>query len=150
MKIASMVLPNRQNKKDNIAMNIGDVLKILRIQRKMTQEQLALEADIATSNVSRIEKGLRQPSQKVLLKMAKALKTKPSTIYAACEHSVIDPSHFSEDEKAKPPSQFSGQLILNSETQVVFKLFNELTPANKVLLTELLKTLHRNQEKVER
>ncbi|WP_369922490.1 helix-turn-helix domain-containing protein [Marinomonas polaris] len=79
-------------------MNIGHVIKILRIQRKMTQEQIALEADMATSNVSRIEKGLRQPSQKVLQKLAKALNTKPSVLYAASEQPITNISDFLEQE----------------------------------------------------
>ncbi|RBP82588.1 XRE family transcriptional regulator [Marinomonas rhizomae] len=127
-------------------MNIGHVIKILRIQRKMTQEQIALEADMATSNVSRIEKGLRQPSQKVLQKIAKALNTKPSLLYAASEQPIADISDFLELEEKKEEN--ANPLLLNHETQTALKLFSELTPDNKSLLLEQLKTLHRWQTKL--
>jgi len=135
-------------------MNIGHVIKILRLQRKMTQEQIALEADMATSNVSRIEKGLRQPSQKVLQRLAIALNTKPSVLYAASERPITDIPEFLEkevdeeesEEEEEKDEQYIGQL--SHETQSVLKLFSELTPHNQKLVLEQLKTLHRWQNKV--
>jgi transcriptional regulator with XRE-family HTH domain len=127
-------------------MNIGHVIKILRIQRKMTQEQIALEADMATSNVSRIEKGLRQPSQKVLLKLAKALDTKPSVLYAASEQPINDISDFLRQEENE---ESIDHLLLNPDTHNVLKLFSELTPNNKSLFIEQLKALHRWQTKLD-
>jgi|TARA_R110001599_G_scaffold73034_5_gene202249 transcriptional regulator with XRE-family HTH domain len=137
-------------------MNIGHVIKILRLQRKMTQEQIALEADMATSNVSRIEKGLRQPSQKVLQRLAIALNTKPSILYAASERPITDISDFLEkevdeekiEEEEERDEQYINQLLLSHETQSVLKLFSELTPHNKTLMLEQLKTLHRWQNRV--
>ncbi|MFQ3186254.1 helix-turn-helix domain-containing protein [Marinomonas primoryensis] len=137
-------------------MNIGYVIKILRLQRKMTQEQIALEADMATSNVSRIEKGLRQPSQKVLQRLAIALNTKPSILYAASERPITDISDFLEkevdeekiEEEEERDEQYIDQLLLSHETQSVLKLFSELTPHNKTLMLEQLKTLHRWQNRV--
>jgi|TARA_R110001632_G_scaffold7435_1_gene29631 transcriptional regulator with XRE-family HTH domain len=136
-------------------MNIGHVIKILRLQRKMTQEQIALEADMATSNVSRIEKGLRQPSQKVLQRLAIALNTKPSILYAASERPITDISDFLEKEvdeekieEEERDEQYINQLLLSHETQSVLKLFSELTPHNKTLMLEQLKTLHRWQNRV--
>ena len=136
-------------------MNIGHVIKILRLQRKMTQEQIALEADMATSNVSRIEKGLRQPSQKVLQRLAIALNTKPSILYAASERPITDISDFLEKEvyeekieEEERDEQYIDQLLLSHETQSLLKLFSELTPHNKTLMLEQLKTLHRWQNRV--
>ncbi len=129
-------------------MNIGHVIKVLRIQRRMTQEQIALEADMATSNVSRIEKGLRQPSQKVLQKLAKALDTKPSVLYAASEQPINDISDFLKKEENEEKNEGGiDRLLLNPDTHHVLKLFSELTPNNKALLIEQLKTLHRWQAK---
>lgn len=131
-------------------MNIGHVIKVLRIQRRMTQEQIALEADMATSNVSRIEKGLRQPSQKVLQKLAKALDTKPSVLYAASEQPINDISSFlKQEENEESKAGGIDHLLLNQDTHCVLKLFSELTPNNKSLLIEQLKTLHRWQTKSE-
>jgi len=136
---------------DNLAMNIGHVIKILRIQRNMTQEQVALEADMATSNISRIEKGQREPSQKALLKLAKALNTTPSMLYAASEQPINDIFAFleTEDNEEKIAKNIN-QLLLNNDAQTVLKLFSELTPNNKFLLLEQLKTLHRWQTKLDK
>ena len=144
-----LVLPSRQKSTDNSAMNIGYVIKVLRTQRKMTQEQVALEADIATSNVSRIEKGLRQPSQMVLQKISKALDTTPSVLYAACEQPVASIPEFLENEKRKAWHGNSDQEDFNADSSAVMQLFHELTPKNKSLLLEQLKTLHRWQSIVD-
>jgi len=131
-------------------MNIGHVIKILRIQRKMTQEQIALEADMATSNVSRIEKGLRQPSQKVLQKLARALDTKPSVLYAASERPVTDILDLLEKELSHEEKDEGSidQILLSHEAQSILKLFSELTPSNRSLLLEQVKVLHRWQSRV--
>ncbi|SBS27342.1 transcriptional repressor DicA [Marinomonas spartinae] len=131
-------------------MTIGHVIKILRIQRNMTQEQVALEADMATSNVSRIEKGQRQPSQKALLKLAKALNTTPSMLYAACEQPINDIFSFLDmTDNGEKTAKNINQLLLNNDAQTVLKLFSELTPNNKCLLLEQLKTLHKWQTKTD-
>lgn len=126
-------------------MNIGYVIKTLRKQRKMTQEQIALEADIATSNVSRIEKGLRQPSQKVLQKISQALDTTPSVLYAACEQPESAIPSFLEHNNEKTWHGHHDILDLCAGSRTVLKLYNELTPLNKALLLEQLKALHQWQ-----
>ncbi len=135
-------------------MKIGQVIKVLRLQRKMTQEQIALEADMATSNVSRIEKGLRQPSQKVLWKLAKALNTSPSVIYAASEQpdsSILDfleqAKHDGKDESSSKKNKEIASSIISKDAQLILKLYSELSPKNKSLFLEQLKTLHKWQEK---
>jgi len=130
-------------------MKIGLAMKILRIKRKMTQEQVALEAGMATSNVSRIEKGLRQPSQKVLQKLAKALKIKPSVLYDASEQPENDIESFLEEkEKIRRYEEFKAtEFPSKDEIQSILNLFSDLTPDNKQLLLKQLKTLHEWQTK---
>ncbi|WP_111638364.1 helix-turn-helix domain-containing protein [Marinomonas shanghaiensis] len=131
-------------------MNIGQVIKILRIQRKMTQEQVALEADMATSNLSRIEKGQRQPSQKVLQKLAMALDTKPSILYAASEHPPEDIADFLRQENNKGKlAETPIDVQFTYEAKMVLSLFSELTPNNKSLLLEQLKAIHKWQTKTD-
>lgn len=129
-------------------MNIGHVIKILRIQRKMTQEQIALEADMATSNVSRIEKGQRQPSQKVLQKLAKALNTKLSVLYAASELPSEEIANFLRQEENKEENAEKANPPPIHDAKMLVTLFNELTPNNQSLLLEQLKTLHKWQTKI--
>lgn len=52
-------------------MSVGTTIKLLRAKRP--QEELAHEAGISTSTLSRIERGLHQPSLPTLRKLATAL-----------------------------------------------------------------------------
>ncbi len=121
-------------------MHIGHAIRVLRIQRKLTQEQLALDADIATSNVSRIENGLRQPSQKLLRKLAYALDTTPSSLMQACENGIVKDTSL-QDERVN-----HDDVIATAETQTLLKLFNELSAENKKLLLEQTRLLHHWQQ----
>ena len=66
-------------------MHIGQIIYALRRDLGLTQEALALEADTATSNLSRIEKGQRRPSGALLERLALALGTSVTAIYAQAE-----------------------------------------------------------------
>lgn len=117
-------------------MHIGNAIRVLRIKRKLTQEQLALDADIATSNVSRIENGLRQPSQKLLIKLADALGTTPSSLYAACEKGIV------QDGTDTVGYSNHNEVIAAPETQILLRLFHELSDDNRKLLLEQVRLLH--------
>jgi transcriptional regulator with XRE-family HTH domain len=52
---------------------LGRNVKRLRQQRKLTQEQLAFEAEIDLTYVGGIERGKRNPSLLVMARIAKAL-----------------------------------------------------------------------------
>ena len=62
------------------AVAFGRVLRRLRIEKGLTQEQLALEADLQRNYVSLMERGRNQPSLTTLFKLAKALDRKPSAM----------------------------------------------------------------------
>ncbi|GGZ12853.1 hypothetical protein GCM10007169_31970 [Shewanella fodinae] len=135
-QFAYTVLPIWQYAMDNRIMHIGNAIRVLRIKRKLTQEQLALDADIATSNVSRIENGLRQPSQKLLIKLADALGTTPSNLYAACEKGIV--------QNVTDADGYSNHndVIAAPETQILLRLFHELSDDNRKLLLEQVRLLH--------
>lgn len=65
----------------NIKLELGTRIKELRNKYKLTQEQLAAEADIDYKYLQRIE-GKNPPDLGILLieKIAKALKTTPSKL----------------------------------------------------------------------
>ncbi len=52
---------------------VGKNIRRLRVQKGLTQEQLAFEADIDLTYVGGIERGRRNPSLMVLARIAKAL-----------------------------------------------------------------------------
>lgn len=60
---------------------LGLSIKRIREQRKLSQEKLAEAADIHTSYIGQIERGLRHPSLKVLFRIADALNIKISELF---------------------------------------------------------------------
>lgn len=54
---------------------LGEKIRIIRKERKLTQEQLAELAKIDPKSIIEIEAGKRNPTLKTLNKLAKALKT---------------------------------------------------------------------------
>lgn len=58
-------------------------LRKLRVERGFSQEGLALEAGIARTYVSRLERGLENPTVDLLDRLAKALSVKSSLLLAA-------------------------------------------------------------------
>jgi transcriptional regulator with XRE-family HTH domain len=66
-------------------MQIGQVIRSLRVEKGWSQETLAHEAGMATSHVSRIERGDRQLSTNKLNALATALGTSATAICAQTE-----------------------------------------------------------------
>ncbi len=54
---------------------LGDALRQLRVEAKMSQEELAEAAGTDLTQVGGIERGVRNPSYTTLLRLARALKT---------------------------------------------------------------------------
>lgn len=59
---------------------LGKNVRKLRKLKGMTQEQLALEADMERSYVSDLERGTRNPSVRALGRLAEALSIKPDEL----------------------------------------------------------------------
>ena len=68
---------------DNICKIVGDNVRAAREAAKLNQEELAHAADIDRTYVSGIERGLRNPSIKVLARLAETLKTTPAALLTA-------------------------------------------------------------------
>lgn len=73
------------------AVAFGKVLRTLRREAGLTQEQLSFKAEVERNFVSLIERGVNQPTIRVIFKLSAALDTKPSQIIAMVE-SVIEGS----------------------------------------------------------
>lgn len=59
----------------NIYQILGKNIKALRIQKNISQEKLALLSYINTTYASKIERGIANPSIKILRKISLVLKT---------------------------------------------------------------------------
>ena len=63
----------------------GMVLRALRKQAGLSQEQLALDADLQRNYISLLERGLNSASIKTVFKLAAVLQTTPSRMLAQAE-----------------------------------------------------------------
>jgi transcriptional regulator with XRE-family HTH domain len=74
-------------KADQLALAFGWVLRERRIQVGLSQEKLALEADVDRTFVSLLERGERQPTLSTLWRLAGALGVAPSELVRLVEAS---------------------------------------------------------------
>ena len=70
---------------DSIPTVFGRVLREQRNARGISQETLALKADVDRTFVSQMERGIRQPTLTTLCKLSEALDIQPSTLVARVE-----------------------------------------------------------------
>ncbi len=68
-------------KKPIILLYIGDRLRDVRKEKKMTQEDVAHKAGIAVSQVGRIERGKLNPSVSTMFVIALALEVEPKELF---------------------------------------------------------------------
>lgn len=64
----------------NVAGAFGAVLRTLRIEKKITQEQLGFEAGLQRKYISLLELGTKAPSLATVLRVAKALNVEPGSL----------------------------------------------------------------------
>ena len=70
---------------EQISIVFGQVLREQRLARELSQEELALAADVDRTFVSQMERGIRQPTITTLIKLAGALGIQPSTLIVRME-----------------------------------------------------------------
>ena len=70
---------------EQISIVFGQVLREQRLSRELSQEGLALAADVDRTFVSQMERGIRQPTITTLIKLAGALGIQPSTLIVRME-----------------------------------------------------------------
>ena len=58
----------------------GQLLRELRTKKGLTQEALAIDADLDRTYISLLERGLRQPTLGTLFKISEVLGVSPSSI----------------------------------------------------------------------
>ncbi len=82
---------------ENPAMTIGEILKRYRLKMGETLEEVAYRAGTDPSNLSRVERGMQQPSVALLDALANSLGTRVSDLYreyvdAALPNQVGEPA----------------------------------------------------------
>jgi DNA-binding XRE family transcriptional regulator len=71
--------------KDRDLVALGRNIRRLRSERELTQEELASRAGLSANYVGEIERGMRNPSVKVLFDLARALTRPPATLLEGIE-----------------------------------------------------------------
>ena len=66
----------------------GVAVRQLRTDRKLSQEEVAFAGGLSTSTVSRVERGLIQPSSSIISRVAKGLGVSLVELAAATEAAV--------------------------------------------------------------
>lgn len=118
-------------------MDIGQVIRALREERGWTQEKLALDANMATSYVSRIERGERRMPTVRLEQLASAFGKTAADLYALAEgRPQPDPVPSGEGDMTTD---------LTPEAIQLRRSFRALNLANRRIAVELLKALERAQ-----
>ncbi len=59
---------------------LGRNVRRFRLQKGLSQEELALETDMKRSYVSDVERGTRNPSVKAVARLAEALQVEPDVL----------------------------------------------------------------------
>lgn len=78
--------------------NMGDKLKSLRIEKKLTQKQVAERIGLAISAVSSYESGTRYPSYDVLVKLAYIFHVSTDYLLGITKERTIDVTGLKDDE----------------------------------------------------
>lgn len=119
-------------------MDIGKVIRALRLERGASLESLAFDAGTDASNLSRIERGIQQPTEDGLRAIAVALGTTIAGLYAVTEgKALVDATSSS---RVAPED-------LEREAVLMRRYFRSLTPHYQQLALELVRTLARSQRK---
>lgn len=72
----------------DVAQAFGKVLREVRVEAGLTQEQLGLEAGVRRTFVSLLELGEQQPTLTTITKLAEALNMKPSALISRFEELI--------------------------------------------------------------
>ena len=119
-------------------MKVGQIIRAIRKRQGQTLEQLAIAADTDPSNLSRIERGIQQPSAASLHQLAEVLGTSVSELYAKAE-GVQTLAEESPDLLGADEMDYTEAAIQ------LRRLFRKLTPSNQKIAVELLRALNRTQ-----
>lgn len=108
-------------------MKFGKILKDLRLEKNLTQAQLAKKADLATSCIAMLENDERTPSANTLISLATALDVSVDYLLGLEE----------EPEAARLTFEESGA---PSDEQKLLSIYHSLSPEMKNTLWGLLAT----------
>lgn len=112
-------------------MDICQVIRALRESKSISAEQLALNLGVETSTITRVERGERRLSTKLLEEIAFALNTSVTELYAIVEGKVV----------VTQPHQQGNAGEVEETLMALRRPLSEMNDAQRELLIELAKTV---------
>ena len=76
---------NKPLGKDEVLQRFGAVVRLLRDERKLTQEQLAELSGMHVTYISQVERGIKNLSLYNLHRLAEALEVSPAALFEAAQ-----------------------------------------------------------------
>ena len=84
----------------------GRSLKTLRLEKLLSQEDLAIASNLSRAYISDLETGKKDPSLFTIFKLSRGLKIKPSALIAKVEHIL------SSNQTANNQNSFIEKLLI--------------------------------------
>ena len=121
---------------DNRQMKIGQVIRKIRKDRDATLEAVALAAGTDPGNLSKVERGIQQPTPEMLSNVARVLGVSVSMIYTIAELTSSQQAIIGTSEQIKQAMHrlegFVSQFML-------------LTPTNQQIMNDFVSILLKSQ-----
>jgi len=75
-----IVIVTRDNQRSEVNLDFGIAVRRLRLEAGLSQEALGVEAGLDRTYVSGIERGIRNPTLKIISRLANALGASPAQL----------------------------------------------------------------------
>jgi transcriptional regulator with XRE-family HTH domain len=105
--------------------SLGDFIRKQRAMQEMSLRQLAQVAGISNPYLSQIERGLREPSEKVLESMARALEISADTLYE--QAGIATDADDEEDEPAVVAAINADPQLSGRQRQALLEVYHAFT-----------------------
>ena len=122
---------------DQVSAAFGRVLREQRTAAGVSQEALALSADVDRTFVSQIERGIRQPTLTTLCKLARALDVQPSTLVSKMEKLLRVAREPVDEQKLLQQVDVILELereVKRAHLSMLVRIRNQLTPDQRAYL----------------
>lgn len=127
-------------------MMIGDRIKQLRLDAKMTQPELAQKLDVTRSAVATYENNSRQPSFQILIRLAHIFNVSTDYLLLGNDNNLLDVEGLSGEQRAIIVSLIKNFRETNDIIRFDTRLKRDLVIKNKEMERQLKKEGIENKE----
>lgn len=128
----------------NHGMDIGPVIREIRLGKKLTLEEVAYASGTDGGNLSRIERGLQRCIPELLERIAGSLGIAVSELYLRAEQGAAGKTTLKQIPKAYPAAHEEG---FGEQSNNMIAKYRKLNESNQKLVDELIQLLLRQQRR---